>query len=158
MEMIDSMAVPAEQEATWTLLNDPEVLQQCITGCTELVRTADDRFDAKLSMKIGPIRINFSGAVTITEVNAPNSYVLVGEGKGGAAGFAKGIVSVALSPTDSGGTLVSYSAKVDVGGKLAQIGSRLLDSTARRFAADFFDKFSSFASNQPIEENAASTP
>jgi carbon monoxide dehydrogenase subunit G len=156
MEMIDSMAVPAEQEATWTLLNDPEVLRQCITGCTELARTADDRFDAKLSMKIGPIRVSFSGSVRITEVNAPTSYVLVGEGKGGAAGFAKGIVSVALSPNGSGGTLVNYSAKVDVGGKLAQIGSRLLDSTARRFAADFFDKFAEFATDQPREGSSES--
>jgi carbon monoxide dehydrogenase subunit G len=150
MELTDSMEVPVDRSTAWTMLNDPTVLKQCITGCTELERTADERFEAKLGMKIGPIKVSFSGAVSITEVDAPVSYVLVGEGKGGAAGFAKGIVSVSLSPSESGGTLVSYTARVDVGGKLAQIGSRLLDSTARRFAADFFDSFSALASSQLV--------
>jgi carbon monoxide dehydrogenase subunit G len=118
-------------------LNDPEVLKLCIPGCEELDKTSDTGFAAKVRAKVGPVSARFAGAVTLSELNPPESYTISGEGKGGAAGFAKGGAKVHLAE-DGGATTLSYEVDAQVGGKLAQIGSRLISGTAKKMADDFF--------------------
>jgi carbon monoxide dehydrogenase subunit G len=141
MEMNEVMSLPCSQSTAWAALNDIDILRQCIPGCTELSTLENGRLAAKLTIKVGPIKVNLSAVVSFEDVQAPNGYRLVGEGKGGPAGFAKGVVNVRLEPAQDCGTLVHYVALVDVGGKLAQIGSRLLDATARKYAGEFFERF-----------------
>ncbi|WP_420405097.1 SRPBCC family protein [Nisaea sp.] len=141
MDMSGEYLVPAPRQKVWEALNDPEILKQCIPGCEEVNRTADNAFDAKVSAKVGPVKAKFTGAVTLSDIDPPNGYTISGEGKGGAAGFAKGGAKVALSDAD-GGTLLKYDVNAQVGGKLAQIGARLIDSTAKKMANDFFKTFS----------------
>ena len=120
---------------------DPEILRQCIPGCEELTQDAPDHMTAKVTLKVGPVKARFAGEVTLSEINAPESYILSGEGKGGVAGFAKGSAHVRLEDAGPKETVLHYSASADVGGKLAQIGSRLLDASAQKLARQFFDKF-----------------
>ena len=141
MEMNGEFTLPAGRESVWTALNDPEVLKRCIPGCESLERTSDTQFDAKMSAKIGPVKAKFSTSIELSEFNPPQSYTLSGQGKGGAAGFAKGAARVSLSVVDAG-TLLSYEVEVQVGGKLAQIGSRLVAGAARKLADQFFVAFS----------------
>jgi len=141
MDMSGEYLVPASRQKVWEALNDPEILKQCIPGCEEVNRTADNAFDAKVSAKVGPVKAKFTGAVTLSDIDPPNGYTISGEGKGGAAGFAKGGAKVALSDVE-GGTLLKYEVNAQVGGKLAQIGARLIDSTAKKMANDFFKTFS----------------
>jgi carbon monoxide dehydrogenase subunit G len=128
----------------WEALNDPSVLKDCIYGCEALERVTDTEFKVGLIAAIGPVKARFSGKLLLADVNAPHSYALAFEGSGGAAGFGKGTANVVLSQDGSGGTgtKLSYTAKATVGGKLAQIGSRLIDGVARKMADDFFAKFS----------------
>jgi carbon monoxide dehydrogenase subunit G len=140
MELSSTQFVPAAQQRVWDALNDPQTLKECITGCESIDAVSDSEYHAVLAAKIGPITARFKGKLTISDFNPPHSYSLVFEGQGGAAGFAKGGASVSLAPTE-GGTNLSYSAKAQVGGKLAQIGSRLVDSVAKKTADDFFAAF-----------------
>ena len=139
MEMTGEQRLPAPREAVWAALNDPEVLKQCIPGCEEIVKTSDTEMTAKVSAKVGPVSAKFTGSVTLSDMDPPNGYTISGEGKGGVAGFAKGGAKVRLSP-DGDGTLLTYEVSASVGGKLAQIGARLIDATAKKMAEEFFGR------------------
>ncbi|MBW3097416.1 CoxG family protein [Pseudohoeflea coraliihabitans] len=141
MNFKDSVTIPCDRATVWSALNDPGVLRQCIPGCEELEQQTADHMTAKVSLKIGPIKARFTGAVDLTDIKPPESYVLSGEGKGGIAGFAKGSAHVRLEETGPLETVLHYEAAADVGGKVAQLGSRLLDSTAKKLARQFFDDF-----------------
>ncbi len=140
MQMSGEYRIEAPRQRVWQALNDPEVLKRCLPGCEALERTSDSSFSAKIKAKVGPISAKFAGAVTLSDLNPPESYVIAGEGKGGAVGFAKGSAAVRLSE-DGSGTVLSYQAEAQVGGKLAQIGSRLIQGTANKMADDFFGRF-----------------
>jgi uncharacterized protein len=140
MDMTGEFRIPAPREAVWKALNDPEILKQCIAGCEELVKTSDTEFTAKVTARVGPVKASFTGKVTLSDLDPPNGYKITGEGQGGAAGFARGGAEVHLEP-DGDGTLLKYAVNAAIGGKLAQIGARLIDGTARKMANDFFAKF-----------------
>src|SRR5579885_298030 len=141
MDMTGEYQIPASRSKVWDALNDPEILKQCIPGCEEIEKLAATEMTAKVRAKVGPVSARFSGKVTLSELDPPNGYKISGEGSGGAAGFAKGGATVKLADADGGGTRLSYSVEAHVGGKLAQIGSRLIDETARKMANDFFASF-----------------
>lgn len=140
MQMSGEYRIEAPREAVWTALNNPEVLKQCIPGCEELEKTSDTEFSAKVKAKVGPVSAKFAGSVTLSDFKPPESYKISGEGNGGAAGFAKGGATVTLAE-DGGATLLGYEVDGQVGGKLAQVGARLIDGTAKKMADDFFGKF-----------------
>jgi hypothetical protein len=148
MEMKDSVTIPADRKRVWDALNDPEILRQCIPGCEELDMLSPTELRAQVLLKIGPIKVRFSGDVTLSELDPPNSYVLSGEGKGGVAGMAKGAARVKLTEATAGQTLLEYEARVDIGGKIAQLGARLLDTTATKLTRKFFEDFSQIVSNK----------
>lgn len=138
--------IAAPMQAVWEALNDPAVLKACIPGCQSLEKRSDTELDGVVVLKIGPIKATFSGAVTLVNLNPPHSYTIQGEGKGGIAGFAKGGAGVVLSEDGPDATLLRYQAKADVGGKIAQLGSRLIDSTSRKLAGQFFADFNAHVS------------
>jgi carbon monoxide dehydrogenase subunit G len=140
MEMKGEQLVPASQQDVWNALNEPQMLKECIPGCEALERVADNEYMVLMVSRIGPVSAKFKGKLTLSEVNPPRSYTLAFEGQGGAAGFAKGGAQVQLSSQD-GFTKLSYEAKANVGGKLAQIGSRLIEAAAKKVADDFFRRF-----------------
>lgn len=140
MEMTGEYRIPARREDVWQALNDPAVLKACIPGCQELTRTAADAMSATVVAKVGPVKAIFVGKVTFTNVDAPEGYTITGEGKGGVAGFAKGSADVRLAEAGDD-TILAYAVKAQVGGKLAQLGSRLIDTTAKKMADDFFGAF-----------------
>lgn len=133
--------IEAPIQKVWEALNDPGVLAECIPGCQSLEKTADNELAAVVVLKIGPIKATFNGAVTLTNLNPPNGYTIAGEGKGGVAGFAKGGADVVLEEDDPDATLLKYTANADVGGKIAQLGSRLIESTSKKLATHFFSTF-----------------
>jgi len=137
MEMSNTQLVPASAEQTWQALNDPAVLKACIPGCESFDKVAENEYTLALTAKVGPVNAKFKGKMKLEDVNPPQSYSLVFEGQGGAAGFAKGNAKVALAP-DPNGTQIAYTVHAQVGGKLAQIGSRLIDGAAKKMANDFF--------------------
>jgi carbon monoxide dehydrogenase subunit G len=141
MEMTGEQQIPISQEATWRALNDLDVLRACIPGCESIAAGGENEFDVVLTAKVGPVSAKFKGKLTLADFNPPNSYSLSFEGQGGVAGFAKGGAHVTLTATGEEATRLSYSAKASVGGKLAQIGSRLIDGTARKLADQFFTAF-----------------
>jgi carbon monoxide dehydrogenase subunit G len=141
MELTGETLIPAPRQRVWEALNDPEILRQSITGCEEIQKLSDTELTAKVTAKVGPVKATFTGAVTLSDIDPPNGYRISGEGKGGVAGFAKGGANVTLADAE-GGTMLSYTVDAQVGGKLAQIGSRLIDATAKSYAKDFFEKFS----------------
>ncbi len=141
MELKDVVTIPAPRETVWQALNDPGVLRNCIPGCEELERHSPTELAAKVTLKVGPIKARFAGEVTLSDINAPEGYVLSGEGKGGAAGFAKGSAAIRLEDVSANETVLLYDARADVGGRIAQLGARLLDRTARKLARKFFDDF-----------------
>ena len=147
MEMHGERRIPAPREAVWAKLNDPETLKACIPGCQELDKTSDTEFTAKVRAKVGPVSATFTGKVTLTDLDPPKGYTISGEGQGGVAGFAKGSANVSLDE-EGGETVLRYGAQGQVGGKLAQIGSRLIDGTARKMADDFFNRFAAAVSPQ----------
>ena len=160
MEMSGQQRIAAARETVWAALNDPEVLKQCIPGCQELTKQGDNAFAAKVRAKVGPVSANFTGQVTLSDIVPPESYTISGEGKGGAAGFAKGGAKVSLAE-DGDGTLLSYDVDAKVGGKMAQLGGRLIDGTARKMADDFFSRFSELVAPTPEaapEEAPAEAP
>ncbi|MGE4221671.1 MAG: carbon monoxide dehydrogenase subunit G [Alphaproteobacteria bacterium] len=135
----------------WEALNDPEMLKQCIPGCQSLEKTADDTMAATVVLKIGPIKATFQGAVTLSNLNPPHSYTISGEGKGGIAGFAKGGADVRLAEDGPNVTVLTYAAKADVGGKIAQLGSRLITSTSKKLAGEFFSTFNDKVSGRETQ-------
>nr|WP_295836719.1 carbon monoxide dehydrogenase subunit G [uncultured Azospirillum sp.] len=156
MDMSGSHRIEASRDAVWAALNDPEILRQCIPGCEEVVRQSDTEMTAKVVAKVGPVSAKFAGKVTLSDLDPPNGYTITGEGSGGAAGFGKGGATVALVD-DGGATLLTYTAKAQVGGKLAQIGSRLVDATARKMAEEFFARFTQIVGPAPVEAASVAT-
>jgi carbon monoxide dehydrogenase subunit G len=138
MDMSGEERIEAPLEAVWRALNDPEVLKRCIPGCESLEKTSDTNMTARVVLRVGPIKATFEGTVELTNLNPPHSYTISGEGKGGIAGFAKGGADVSLAAEGPVATILTYAVKADVGGKIAQLGARLIDSTARKLAAQFF--------------------
>ena len=140
MEMTGEYRIAASKEEVWKALNDPEILKASIKGAESVEKISDTEFAATVTLKVGPVKARFKGKVTLSDMDPPNGYSINGEGQGGPAGFAKGGAKVSLRD-DAGVTVLSYTATANVGGKLAQIGSRLIDATARKVADDFFATF-----------------
>ena len=144
MDLTGEYRIAASRERVWEALNDPETLKASIPGCSELQAVGDNSFTATVTAKVGPVKAKFQGQVTLSDMDPPNGYTIQGEGKGGAAGFAKGGAKITLLE-DGDGTLLRYEVNANVGGKLAQIGSRLIDGTAKKLSAEFFTTFSELA-------------
>ena len=144
MELNDKIFIAAPMAQVYEALNDPEILKVCIPGCEELIKHSDTELEAKVVLKVGPVKAKFSGNVTLDQSGAPDQFSLTGKGNGGAAGFARGAADVTLTEHDDG-TMLSYTAKAEIGGKLAQLGSRLIVGTAKKLASKFFVKFSELA-------------
>jgi carbon monoxide dehydrogenase subunit G len=141
MMMNGAIQLAAPRDVVWSKLNDPAVLKACIPGCEELDATEDGGFRAAAKMKVGPVSARFKGKVTLSDLDPPNGYKISGEGEGGVAGFAKGGAMVGLTDKD-GGTLLTYSVEAQIGGKLAQLGQRLINGSAKKLADEFFANFS----------------
>jgi carbon monoxide dehydrogenase subunit G len=152
MDMTGERRIPAPREKVWQALNDPEALRAAIPGCESLEKTSDNEMKATASVKIGPIAARFTGKVQLADIDPPNSYTISGEGQGGVAGFAKGSAKVRLDP-DGAATLLRYEVNAQVGGKIAQLGARLIDATAKSLADQFFNRFA--AALAPPEEAEA---
>ena len=152
MDLTGEYRIPAARQDVWEALNDPEVLKQCIDGCQELSKDSDTQFSAKVTAKVGPVKAKFSGKVTLSDLDPPNGYKISGEGQGGVAGFAKGGATVKLTE-DGADTVLSYSANAEVGGKLASVGSRLVEGVAKKQADDFFGKFSEIVGGDQGEDS-----
>ena len=169
MDLTGEYRIPAPRAKVWEGLNDPAILKQCIDGCEELNKEGDNAFTAKVTAKVGPVKAKFSGKVTLENIDAPNGYTIRGEGQGGVAGFAKGSADVKLTE-DGAETVLNYAARAEVGGKLASVGSRLVEGVAKKTADDFFGKFSRIvgdgaaaaapapAAEAPAERAAAEQP
>jgi carbon monoxide dehydrogenase subunit G len=140
MTMTGEVELPARRETVWTKLNDPEVLKACIPGCEQLDKTSGTEFAAIATIKVGPVKARWKGKVRLSDLDPPNSYRISGEGEGGVAGFAKGGAKVSLAE-HNGGTLLTYDVEAQIGGKLAQLGQRLINGAAKKTADDFFQKF-----------------
>jgi carbon monoxide dehydrogenase subunit G len=151
MQMNETQRVPAPQAKVWAALNDPEILKRCIPGCQSLEMTSPTDMVATVVVKVGPVKANFSGKVTLSDLDPPNGYRISGEGSGGVAGFAKGGATVALSPDGDDATNLNYSVDAQIGGKLAQLGARLIDSTAKKLAGEFFQNFATALSPPELE-------
>ena len=141
MDITGRYRIAAPRELVWAALNDPDVLARCIPGCRELEQRSPTEMAAKVALKIGPISATFTGNVTLEDLVPPKSYVIVGQGQGGAAGFAKGRAHVELTDVEGGETDLVYTAKAEVGGKLATLGGRLIQATSKKLADDFFGAF-----------------
>jgi carbon monoxide dehydrogenase subunit G len=159
MQLTGQTVIRAPRGAVWTALNDPDVLARSIEGVEKLERTGESRFEGALNAKVGPVKARFTGALDLTEIDAPNRYVIVGEGKGGVAGFAKGSAEVVLEDAADGGTLLRYDARSQVGGKLAQLGTRLVEGAAKGYAEAFFTAFKAeVEGGQAPAETAVAAP
>ncbi len=157
MHMTDSRTIAASPDMVWAAILDPEVLKQCVPGCTEMSGNADDGFEATVVQKVGPVKATFKGTVTLSDMVPGQSLTLSGEGKGGAAGFAKGGADVKLVEVE-GGTELHYDVDAKVGGKLAQLGSRIIDGFAKKMADQFFSNFQQVVEGpQDGDEDAAAT-
>jgi carbon monoxide dehydrogenase subunit G len=158
MDMSGQYRISAPREVVWAALNDPEVLKRCIPGCKELEQKSPTELAAKVGLKIGPISASFSGEVTLQNLNPPAGYTIAGQGSGGAAGFAKGSAEVVLTEVDGGAeTDLAYTAKAEVGGKLAALGGRLIQATSKKLADEFFSAFAREL-NEPAEGDEAAAP
>jgi len=140
MDIEAEQVLPAKRSVVWEMLNDPEVLKDCIPGCETLEAADKEHMSATVTVKIGPIKARFAGDVELQDINPPTSYAIVGEGKGGVAGFAKGRADVFLEDHDQG-TLLKYKVNVTIGGKIAQLGGRLITSTSKKLSEQFFESF-----------------
>jgi len=147
MQMQDSQRIPASKAKVWAALNDPEVLKKCIPGCQALEMTSPSEMTATVVFKVGPVKATFGGKVTLSDLDPPNSYRISGEGTGGVAGFAKGGASVKLEAESSEVTILHYEVDAQIGGKLAQLGGRLIDSTSKKLAGEFFAAFGEAVGN-----------
>ncbi|HMA75340.1 MAG TPA: carbon monoxide dehydrogenase subunit G [Xanthobacteraceae bacterium] len=158
MDMTGTQHIEAPRDVVWAALNDVEVLKQSIPGCQSIEKVSDTEMNAKVTLKVGPVKATFAGKVTLSDLDPPNGYTITGEGSGGAAGFAKGSALVRLVE-DAGATNLNYEVKAQIGGKLAQLGSRLIDATSKKLAAEFFEKFSeAVAPTQETEASEAAPP
>lgn len=151
MQMTGEQLLAAPRELVWRSLNDPEVLRQCIPGCETIDKTSDTEFTAKVTLAVGPVKARFNGKVQLLDIDPPNGYRISGEGQGGVAGFGKGSAVVRLADKD-GGTLLTYTAESTVGGKIAQLGARLIDGTAKKLADEFFTRFAALVQAPPAAE------
>jgi uncharacterized protein len=142
MEMTGEQLIPQSQAVTWKALNDTNILKECIPGCESIVQCGDNEYELVMIAKVGPVSAKFKGKIHLLDIVAPDSYRITFEGQGGVAGFAKGEASVNLSPQD-GSTKLAYACNAMIGGKLAQVGSRLIDGVAKKIAGEFFTKFNS---------------
>lgn len=152
MELSDEIRIAAPRDKVFEALNNVDILKQSIPGCIALDKLSDTEMTATVSVKVGPVKAKFNGAVTLSDLNPPESYQISGEGKGGAAGFASGGAKITLSE-DGEGTLLRYDVTAKVGGKLAQIGNRLIDSTAKKLAGEFFETFENLVAHQETEQS-----
>jgi len=150
MEMTGERLIPAPREAVWAALNDPAVLQASIPGCEAVEKTSDTDLTARLALKIGPMAARISAKVKLENINAPASYTISGEGNAGAMGFAKGGADVSLESKGPSETLLTYAVKAQVGGKMAQLGGRLIDATAKQMSDQFFDRFAASLTPAPV--------
>ena len=155
MQMNEVQRVPAPQEKVWAALNDPVILKSCIPGCQSLEMTSPTDMTATVVVKVGPVKANFSGKVTLSDLDPPNGYRISGEGSGGVAGFAKGGATVTLQADGPDATNLSYAVDAQIGGKLAQLGARLIDSTAKKLAGEFFQNFANAVAPPAPEVPAA---
>ena len=146
MEIVGEQLILRPQGVTWSSITDPQVLKACIQGCESMDKVADNEYALVMSAKVGPVSAKFKGKITLADVDAPNAYTLIFEGQGGVAGFAKGQAKVRLSP-EGETTRLQYTAKATIGGKLAQVGSRLVDGVAKKLAENFFTKFNEHVSS-----------
>jgi carbon monoxide dehydrogenase subunit G len=149
MELSDEIIINAPKDKVYAALNDPEVLKQCIPGCEELIKHSDTELEAKVVLKVGPVKARFTGDVQLDTAGAPDAFSLTGQGNGGAAGHAKGRADVTLT-ADWDQTILKYEAKANIGGKLAQLGSRLIQSTAKKLAAKFFKSFADVMDEETV--------
>lgn len=154
MEMHASRVIAADRATVWAALNSAEVLKECIPGCEEMTGSAEDGFAATVKQKVGPVKATFKGEVTLSEVVDAESYTISGEGKGGVAGFAKGEARVRLADAEDGGTELFYDVDAKVGGKIAQLGSRLIDGFARKMADQFFERFQAHVEGRAENDGA----
>jgi carbon monoxide dehydrogenase subunit G len=154
MEMAGQKLIPETRETVWKALNDPEILRNCVPGCQTLVKISDAEMEANATIKVGPVSAKFGGRISLSELNEPVSYRITGEGQGGVAGFAKGGAFISLEEVE-GGTMLNYRVDAQVGGKLAQLGGRLIDATARKLSEAFFEKFASEIRRQYHGQGAA---
>ena len=154
MDMHGSQLINAPREKVYIALNDPEILQQSIPGCDTMEKVSDTEMKATVTVRVGPVKASFCGKMTLSDLDPPNGYTITGEGSGGMAGFAKAGVKVWLEPQGEA-TLLNYTVNADIGGKIAQLGSRLIDGFSKKFAEDFFERFSEIiASTAHVEEIA----
>ena len=158
MELLGNRLIPAPITTTWAALNDPETLKACIAGCESLERTGDDAYTAVVALKIGPVSARFKGNLKMTNVDAPNGYTINFDGQGGVAGFGKGSADVKLTREGDAATRLAYEARAQVGGKMAQIGSRLIDATAGKLTDDFFKAFEAQLQARLAPADAAALP
>jgi carbon monoxide dehydrogenase subunit G len=159
MKLTGEQSIPAPRQRVWEGLNDPDILKQCIPGCEYIKKQSDTGYSARVIAKVGPVKTGFNGKVTLSDLNPPESYTISGQGEGGVAGFAKGKADVKLVEVGPRETLMSYDVDAQIGGKLAMLGSRLIDSTARSMAQQFFDRFVALmspakAAKRPVKKPA----
>jgi uncharacterized protein len=158
MTMNGEVALPASRETVWAKLNDPEVLKICIPGCESLEKVSDTEFQAVAVTKIGPVKAKFKGTVRLSDLDPPNGYRISGEGNGGVAGFARGAAKVTLQPKDEIGTMLVYDVEAQIGGKLAQLGQRLVNGAAKKLADEFFQKFAAAVGSEAAAAAPAAPP
>jgi uncharacterized protein len=149
MTMNGEYELPVPPQIVWEKLNDPATLKACIPGCEQLDKTSDTEFSAVATVKIGPVKAKFKGKVTLSDLDPPNGYKISGQGDGGVAGFAKGGATVKLTPKN-GGTILAYNVDAQIGGKLAQLGQRLVNGAAKKVADDFFANFANAVNPKPV--------
>jgi uncharacterized protein len=150
MKMSDSQRIPASKAKVWAALNNPDILKQCIPGCQSLETSVPNEMTATVVLKVGPVKATFGGKVTLSDLDPPNGYRISGEGSGGVAGFAKGGATVKLAADGPDATILTYEVDAQIGGKLAQLGSRLIDSTAKKLAGQFFESFGEVAGSAAV--------
>lgn len=155
MEMSGENRIPASIDKVWAALNDPDILKASIPGCQSLEKTSDSSFEAAAKVKVGPVGATFKGKVDLVDLDPPNGYRIVGEGQGGIAGFAKGAATVRLSDAEGGGTKLTYDVEANVGGKIAQLGSRLIDGVAKKTADKFFENFARAVTGEAVAPGEA---
>jgi uncharacterized protein len=158
MTMDGEVTLPADRTTVWQALNDPDVLKRCIPGAQELEKLSDTEFQATVKAAVGPVKATFKGRVVLSDLDPPNAYTISGEGQGGVAGFAKGGAKVRLADVDGGGTLMSYHVEATVGGKIAQLGGRLINGVAKKYADEFFANFAKVLAPDEVMPAAEITP
>lgn len=157
MDMQDSQRIAAPRAVVWAALNDPDVLKACIPGCDSIEKLGENELQAHVTLKIGPVKASFSGKVTLSNIDPPKGYTISGEGQGGVAGHARGGADVRLEE-EGEETVLHYTVRAEVGGKIAQLGSRLIDATAKKLAGEFFEKFAEVVAPEPEGEEAPDQP